>query len=218
VLPDLLPGYRSAQDAGFGPGLAYDEILNAPDLDVLWAVGSNPLARRSLAARNAFVVVQELFLTETAQIADVVLPAASAYEKEGTVTNVCGEVQRLKRAAKVMGPKPDLEIIGLIAREMKQNIGMWKAETVFQEIRATVHGYDVPLMIIESGGAAATDPVDGTIQFASNPNLIQSAHNNLFHSGTLGRYCEILSSVVEWPGSLYGTPLSESAEPVAAER
>ena len=108
-------------------------------------MGANPLSRRSLAARNAFVVVQDLFLTETAKIADVVLPAASAYEKDGTVTNVCGEVQRLKRGAKVMGPKPDLEIIGLLAKEMKQNIGMWKAETVFQEIRTTVRGYDVPL-------------------------------------------------------------------------
>ena len=218
VLPDLLPGYHAAQDAGFGPGLTYDEILDAPELDVLWAVGSNPLSRRSLAARNAFVVVQELFLTETAKIADVVLPAASAYEKEGTVTNVCGEVQRLKRGAQVMGPKPDLEIIGLIARDMKKNIGMWKAETVFQEIRATVRGYDVPSIIIESGGAALTTPVNGTIPFAPNPNLIQSAQNNLFHSGTLGRYCEMLNSVVEWPGSLYGKPLSETTETIAAER
>jgi len=218
VLPDLLPGYRSAQDAGFGPGLTYDEILDAPELDVLWVVGANPLSRRSLAARNAFVVVQDLFLTETAKIADVILPAASAYEKDGTVTNVCGEVQRLKRGAKVMGPKPDLEIIGLLAKEMKQNIGMWKAETVFQEIRTTVRGYDVPAIIIESGGAAITGPVDGAVQSTSDPNLVQSAHNNLFHSGTLSRYCEMLNSVVEWPGSLYGTPLNEMTEAVTVER
>ena len=44
-----------------------------------------------------------MFLTETAQRADVVFPAASAYEKNGTVTNVCGEVQRLKAGLKVMG-------------------------------------------------------------------------------------------------------------------
>ena len=47
---------------------------------------------------NAFVVVQDLFMTETAKRADIVLPAASAYEKSGTVTNVCGEVQKLKQA------------------------------------------------------------------------------------------------------------------------
>ena len=51
---------------------------------------------RRLASDGAFVVVQDMFLTETAQQADVVLPAASAYEKNGTVTNVTGEVQRLQ--------------------------------------------------------------------------------------------------------------------------
>ena len=44
-----------------------------------------------------------MFLTETAQRADVVLPAASAYEKNGTVTNVCGEVQRLKTGSEDYG-------------------------------------------------------------------------------------------------------------------
>jgi anaerobic selenocysteine-containing dehydrogenase len=63
-------------------------------------------------------VVQDLFLTETAQVADVVLPAACAYEKNGTVTNVTGEVQRLARAVNTMGAKPDLEIMGFLAREM----------------------------------------------------------------------------------------------------
>jgi NADH-quinone oxidoreductase subunit G len=218
LLPDLLPGYRDVQGAGLAPGLTYHQILDEPGLDVLWAIGSNPLSRHQLAARNAFVVVQDLFLTETAKIADVVLPAASAYEKDGTVTNVCGEVQRLKRGARVMGPKPDLEIIGLIAKEMKQNIGMWKAETIFQEIRTTVHGYDVPPIVIESGGAALTTAVNGGIPIAPDPNLVQSAHNNLFHSGTLGRYCEMINSVVEWPGSLYGQPLNEVAETVPAER
>jgi hypothetical protein len=60
--------------------------------------------------------------------------------------------------------------------------------------------------------------VNGGIPFAPNPNLVQSAHNNLFHSGTLGRYCEMLNSVVEWPGSLYGKPLDEMTEAIPAER
>jgi NADH-quinone oxidoreductase subunit G len=69
----------------------------------------------------------------------VVLPAASAYEKNGTVTNVCGEVQRLKRAISTMGAKPDLEIMGLIAREMgvAAGLGPWLPDTVFNEIRKT---------------------------------------------------------------------------------
>jgi NADH-quinone oxidoreductase subunit G len=112
---------RGAFDMGLIPqsgGMSREQMLAASDLDVLWVVGANPLKSASLAAAGAFVVVQDLFLTETARRADIVLPAASAYEKNGTVTNVCGEVQKLKQAVKVMGTKTDLEIFGLIAKEM----------------------------------------------------------------------------------------------------
>jgi NADH-quinone oxidoreductase subunit G len=114
---------RGAQDWGLLPGpggMNLDEMLAAEDLDALWVVGANPLkGGRTLAAAGAFVVVNELFLTETAQRADVILPAASQYEKSGTVTNACGEVQRLKKAMEKMGAKPDLEIFRLVARGMK---------------------------------------------------------------------------------------------------
>jgi NADH-quinone oxidoreductase subunit G len=113
---------RGAQDWGLIPGpggLDLDEMLAADDLDALWVVGANPLkGGRALAAAGAFVVVNEMFLTETARRADVILPAASQYEKSGTVTNVCGEVQRLKRAIEKMGAKPDLEIFKMVARAM----------------------------------------------------------------------------------------------------
>ncbi len=85
LLPDLLPGYQSVADGGMSAGLSYDEILAAPDLNVLWVVGANPLARHELTGRDAFIVVQDLFLTETAKRANVVLPASSAYEKTGTL-------------------------------------------------------------------------------------------------------------------------------------
>ncbi len=213
LLPDLLPGYQNAPE----PGLAYDQILSAPDLDVLWVVGANPLSRQNLAASNAFVVVQDLFLTETAQRADVILPASSAYEKAGTVTNVCGEIQRVKPAARIMGPKSDLEIIGLLSRDMKTNIGIWKSDTVFNEIRKQVHGYDVPMMILETGGAAITSPVNGNVR-SSRPDLVFSAQNNLFHSGTLGRFCKTLNVVMEAPGTLYGQPVAGESKLPAATR
>jgi len=84
LTPDLLPGYRPVSKAGLSPGLSLPEILDAPDLDVLWVIGANPLAGAEPAAENAFLVVQDLFLTETARRADAVLPAASLYEKTGT--------------------------------------------------------------------------------------------------------------------------------------
>ena len=134
--------------------------------------------------------------------ADVVFPAASAYEKNGTVTNVCGEVQRLKAGLQVMGTKPDLEIIGLVAKEMGINIGIWTPDKVFDEIRASVHGYNIPLPIVASGGAAQTTPVNGHVP-GSRPDLIQSSRDTLFTSGSLGRYSKTLSSVLEAPGGLY---------------
>jgi NADH-quinone oxidoreductase subunit G len=199
VLPDLGPGYRAAERAG----LAYDEILAAGDLDVLWVMGANPLKRAALAAANAFVVVHELFLTETAQRADIVFPAASAYEKNGTVTNVCGEVQRLKAGLKIMGTKPDLEIIGLLSKEMGIPMGVWTPDRVFDEIRNSVRGYNIPLPVIAAGGAAQTAPVNGRVPVSSRPAPIQSARDTLYTSGSLGRYSKTLTSVIEAPGALF---------------
>jgi NADH-quinone oxidoreductase subunit G len=145
-------------------------------------------------------------MTETASRADILFPAASAYEKHGTVTNVCGEVQRLKGGVQVMGAKPDLEILGLLSKEMGVNLGMWSADKVFEEIRKNVHGYNVPLPVLATGGAAQTTPVNGRVPVSSRPELIQSARDTLFTSGTLGRYCKKLNSTLEAPGALYAGP------------
>jgi NADH-quinone oxidoreductase subunit G len=191
---------RGALDMGLVPGeggMRLHEMIEA-NLDVLWVIGANPL--RGGAPRKAgFLVVQDMFLTETAQQADVVLPAASAYEKNGTVTNVTGEVQRLKRAINTMGAKADLEIMGFIAREMgaAAALGPWVPDAVFEEIRKNIHGYDIPLPVIVTGGAAQTMPVNGRVPIDDRPELVRSDHNGLFSSGTLGRYSKVLNSVVE---------------------
>jgi NADH-quinone oxidoreductase subunit G len=193
LTPELLPGYQPSGQ----PGLHYDE-MPAAGLSVLWVVGANPL--KAGATRKAgFLVVQDMFLTETAAQADVVLPAACAYEKNGTVTSGTGELQRLKRAIHTMGAKPDLEIIGFLAREMgvAAAMGPWTPEAVFDEIRKNVRGYDVPLPLLVTGGAAQTMPVNGRIPVNARPDLVRSDHNGLFASGTLGRYSRILNSVVE---------------------
>ena len=199
LLPHLGAGYTAIEN----PSLALPEMLAATDLDVLWVVGANPLKRAALAASGAFVVVQDLFLTETAQRADIVLPAASAYEKSGTVTNVTGEVQRLTAAARCMGAKPDLEIFGLLAKEMKLDLGVARPDAVFEEIRKTVRGYDIPLAVLSSGGAAQTTLLDGGVALDSRPELIESARDTLFTSGTLGRYSRMLNAVMENPGELF---------------
>ena len=77
---------RGAFDMGVIPrdgGMSREQMLAATDLDALWIVGENSLKDTALASKNTFVVVQDLFMTETAKQADIVLPAASAYEKTG---------------------------------------------------------------------------------------------------------------------------------------
>ncbi|MCU1329189.1 MAG: NADH-quinone oxidoreductase, chain [Bryobacterales bacterium] len=194
LAPEIGPGYHATGQ----PGMSMNDMLAAADLAALWVVGANPLENAKLAASKAFVVVQDLFLTETAQRADVVLPAASAYEKNGTVTNGRGEVQRLKRASATMGAKTDLEIIGLIAKEMglAPMMGPWLPETVYAEIRKTVKGYDIPLPLVTIGAQQST-PVNGRVGVESRPDLVRSEHNNLFESGTLGRYSQVLNTVIE---------------------
>ena len=193
LTPELLPGYQPSGQAGMHVG----EMAGAA-LSALWVVGANPL-KGGRGRKADFLVVQDMFLTETALQADVVLPAASAYEKNGTVTNTTGEVQRLTLAINTMGAKPDLEIMGFIAREMgaAAALGPWVPATVLTEIRQSVHGYDIPMPVLATGGAAQTVPVNGRIPVELRPDLVQSDHNGLFASGTLGRYSKVLNSVVE---------------------
>src|SRR5207237_2943986 len=102
-------------------GLSIPQMFDAAksgSLKALYVVGANPLARLDVGPatlKNTFVVVQDMFLTETASLADVVLPAANAYEKSGSFTNTCGDIQILKKAGEVATAKPDFEMIVRIA-------------------------------------------------------------------------------------------------------
>lgn len=138
LLPDLLPGYtatgageRFKSEWGTLPatnGLSLTEMMDAAragKLGALYLVGSNPVVDYSFdpaALTNTFVVAQELFLTETASLAEVVLPAASAYEKSGTFTNTCGDLQLLKKAGDLAGVRSDFEIIVRVAERMGADI------------------------------------------------------------------------------------------------
>lgn len=200
LLPHLGPGYRPVEI----PGMTLDAMLEAPDLDLVWVIGANPLeGGRRLASREAFLIVNELFLTETAQQADIVFPAMSLYEKNGTVTNVCGELQRTKAGPKVMGTKSDLEILGLIAAQLGFDLGLPMPDKVFEEIRREVPGYNVPRAVIATGGAAQTRPPAVPAGVDAQPELVRSSGDTLFTSGTLGRYSKKLGEVIEAPGRLF---------------
>jgi NADH-quinone oxidoreductase subunit G len=137
LLPDMLPGYvsvgaASAMSSEYGssaePGLDMLEMFDAAakgDLSALYVVGSNPVARYGVEAsalKDTFVVVQEMFLTETAALADVVLPAANLYEKSGSVTNSYGDLQQVKKAGDRAGVRTDFEMIVRIADKMGADV------------------------------------------------------------------------------------------------
>jgi NADH-quinone oxidoreductase subunit G len=133
LLPDLLPGYvpvtepvAFAEYPGLPtkPGKNLAEIFDAAakgKMGAMLIVGANPVAKLEVDAKTlkkTFIIVQDLFLTETAALADVVFPAASLYEKTGTVTNTFGDVQLVKKAADRAGVKPDFEILVRLAGAM----------------------------------------------------------------------------------------------------
>jgi NADH-quinone oxidoreductase subunit G len=97
------------------------EAGKAGALRALYVVGSNPVGRLKIdpfVFSKSFVVAQDMFLTETAVMADVVLPAANAYEKSGTFTNTCGDLQLVKKAGEVTDTKTDFEMIVRVADAM----------------------------------------------------------------------------------------------------
>lgn len=202
LVPDWLPGYRSLDQMNLQPGLCWEEMLESEELEVLWVVGANPLRRRHLK-RRPWLVVQELFLTETAQQADVVLPAASAYEKRGTFTSVCGELQQLQPAAQVPGAKTDLEIASLIALQLGLELGPADPDELLGEIHRTVDGYNVDLPLVAAGAAVPTGPYPDVAAVAVRVDKIRSREDTLFTAGSLGQRSQVLTSVREAPGSLY---------------
>src|SRR4029077_5919174 len=138
IYPDLLPGYHRVADAGNlhedwgavpqADGLtlpAMVESATAGKLKGWYVVGANPIGRLAIdpfAFSQSFLVAQDMFLTETAVIADVMLPAANAYEKSGTFTNTCGDLQLVKKAGDITGIKSDFEIIVRIAERMGADV------------------------------------------------------------------------------------------------
>ncbi len=254
LYPDLLPGYQPVadpaqfrEDWGNFPqqkGLSLPEMMEAAaagKLKALYVIGSNPVGRLGIdpsSLSKTFVVVQEMFLTETASVADVVLPAANAYEKEGTVTNTCGDVQLAKKAGDVSGTKPDFEMIVRIAdamgfhlpnlvpfgcgtrADMGQTRGAQSGEAdrhavwleahnleprltpfdpiaILDEIQRVVPGYDVSRINLLAGNDQHTEIANSGPSALHDPSLIVPANDDLFSSGTLGRYSHTLNSVIE---------------------
>jgi formate dehydrogenase alpha subunit len=166
-LPDFLPGYQSLDN---GParsefekrwgnrlptsaGLAALEMMEQAEnkrLKGMLIVGENPaasfprpsLVRKALESLE-FLVVADIFLTETAKLADVVLPSASFAEKEGTFTNFEGRTQPVRQAIDPVGDcRPDWKIILQLSKELGHPMPYSSLQEVINEIEELVPFYE----------------------------------------------------------------------------
>ncbi len=167
-LPNVYPGYQNVtipenkakfEQAWGQPmsdqiGLTHTEIFDAiyeSKVTALYMVGENPLlteanakhVREALENPDLFFVAQDIFLSETAQLADVVLPAASFAEKDGTNTNTERRVQRIRKAIPPRGDaKPDWVITSQIAQKMgEQGFDFTGPSEIMDEIAAVTPIY-----------------------------------------------------------------------------
>ncbi|MCI0513608.1 molybdopterin-dependent oxidoreductase [candidate division KSB1 bacterium] len=163
VLPEYLPGFQSPQDVAVAEkfqkrwgqpipsqaGLTLGEMLFSNQLKALYVMGENlalsaPNTTRTRQALEAmeFLVVQDLFLTETAQLADVVLPAASFAEKQGTFTNTERRIQLIQPVIPPVGESlPDWEIIVKLAQAFGADFNYPAPAAIMAEIADLTPSY-----------------------------------------------------------------------------
>jgi formate dehydrogenase major subunit len=162
ALPDRLPGFQHVEndqlrarfERAWGVTIpptrgwhlsAMFDAMERGELRTLYVIGENPVqseadgarARRLLEGLD-FLVVQDIFLTKTAELADVVLPSAAAWaESEGTVTSSERRVQRVRKAVDPPGQaRDDLWIVFELARRLGHDWGEPIAEKVWDEVRS----------------------------------------------------------------------------------
>jgi NADH-quinone oxidoreductase chain G len=219
--PDMLPGYmpvshpesrKKIEEAWKAaipdkPGLSIFEMVDSAakgSIKAMYVMGENPAynlpdskSAESALKNIGFLVVQDIFLTETGRLADVVLPALSWAEKDGTFTNMERRIQRVRKAVNRDGME-DWRIIAEISRNMGVKFGYLNAEEIFNEMCMVSPLYKgMTYKEIESGKALSPykssreDRIPGKIQIHKGAKI--SADNKLylrlkrplFHSGTL---------------------------------
>ncbi len=228
VLPQLGPGYSDADQAGLG----HEEMFAAAErgeLESLYIIGEDPLAFhpdenfiKSALSRVDFLLVQDIFPTETATMADCVLPGTGFAGKEGTFSNQEGRVQSIQRLMPPPGDAhSDLEIIGAIGRLFDESFAprTRNFSPVFEEIRNAVALYrDVSLTFVnqrnenndldnrealvkDSGVTVASEPLSSTIPAGDDNRLPFTlvTGNHLFFSGRLTDKSVILGGLLEEP-------------------
>jgi formate dehydrogenase alpha subunit len=207
ALPNVYTGYQAVANPAIkekfeiawkcslpsSPGLTLVEMLEAAyrkEIKALYLVGENPALSdpdtqhvREALARLEFLVVQDIFLSETAEFAHVVLPAASFAEKDGTFTNTERRVQRVRKTIEPIGDsKPDWWIISQVAQRLgAKGFDYSHPFDIMEEIRDVTPSYGgIGYHRLENGGLQWPCPID---DHPGTPIL----HTNIFVRGK-GRF------------------------------
>jgi NADH-quinone oxidoreductase subunit G len=233
ALPAALPGLRAVADdaarttleQAWGaaippePGADFDAMLELCDegrMGALYVVGSDPLmayrdrefVKRALGAAE-LLIVQDTFLTDTAGLADVVLPAAGYGEESGTFTNNEGRTQKVcKFREPAFEARSNLAIFDFVAALRNQALRPSMQGEIFDEIARLLPAYEgLTQDGLGADGAftrAAPTPPSGAF-FAPPPapntpdRLMLVTGNSLFHNGYLSERSEILNTVADDP-------------------
>ncbi|MEK6545463.1 MAG: molybdopterin-dependent oxidoreductase, partial [Nitrospinota bacterium] len=226
VLPDRYPGYKSVADSEAKGGFEkawgvtlpvkgrmtagkniIDEVVDGK-IKALYIMGEDIVFRshngnqaKEALKKIDFLIVQDMFLSETALFADVVLPSASFSEREGTFTNMEGRVQKINKAIEPIGEsKTDWEVIKELANRMGGNFKYSFTEDVFKEIAAAIPLYGgITYSSIKNNGKFANYQSQSKKKFRvvqhseiesigdSDMPFIFLSGNTFFHLGTLSR-------------------------------
>ena len=217
ALPNVFPGYQKVDDPAVRQkfekawgtplsgevGLTLTEIVNGAetgDIKGLYVMGENPMLSdpnlnhvEKALKQIDFLCVQDLFLTETAQLADVVLPSGSFLEKNGTFTNTERRVQRVRKAFEPIGDsRADWEIIA----DLSERLGYPMS-------------YAEPSAILDE--AASVTPLYGGITYDRIDEVgLQWPCPDTGHPGTVYLHAETFTRGL---GKFHATPFREAAEP-----
>jgi len=238
-LPDTLPGGRPVDVESFrrryeelwgceipsAAGLTLPEMVeaaNSKDIKAMYIMGENPVCNlpdsafvRASLERLEFLVVQDIFMTETAEIADVVLPSLGWSEKDGSYTNLERRLQRLRKAADVEGME-DWRILSGIGEKIGIRMPYNSSADILEEI-SRVSPLHAGLTYDDMEGDTGLWPYRGeplrhrhgegdrapaelwTPPRVSKDKLYLGIERHMFLSGTMSRYSSALRSIYEGP-------------------
>jgi len=164
ALPNVYSGYQRVGDPAMKKkfeefwgvtglptniGLPVTEMIGHPNIKAMFVMGENPAVsdpdsehvEKSLAALEFFADT-DIFITESNVYADVILPAASTFEKDGTFTNTERRVQRIRKVIEPIGEsKPDWWIVQELSKRMGYEMNYQSAEDIMNEIRRCTPSY-----------------------------------------------------------------------------